>query len=318
VVFPGQAEVFDSVTLTAPPSCLLQRIVANLAHNAGLDRMDERLGLATGDSKPALSSALATVAFALVLVPTAIGALNALQLDAVAVPASARLQGFLSAVPFVFGAALVVGVAFAVGRFVAQLVENLLANAGFDSLVDKLGFARQQPTGGKQARTPSQLAGLLTMVALLLLGAISALRMMGFVIIANLVRDFTVFGAQVLLGLAIFGAGLLIANGVGSVVESSRASHKQFFSLISRGAVLVFAGAMALRQMGIADDIINIAFALLMGAVAVAFALAFGLGGRVFAGQQLEEWRRNLKGEAHPLKGTKTEETGIHRTMPGS
>ena len=48
---------------------------------------------------------------------------------------------------------------------------------------------------------------------------------------------------------------------------------------------------MALRQTGLADDIVNLAFGLTLGAAAVAFALAFGLGGRDVAERTLEDWR---------------------------
>jgi hypothetical protein len=59
--------------------------------------------------------------------------------------------------------------------------------------------------------------------------------------------------------------------------------------------VLIFVGAIALRQMGIADEIVVIAFGLLMGAVAVAAALAFGLGGREIAARELENWLSRLR-----------------------
>jgi ABC-type Fe3+ transport system permease subunit len=52
---------------------------------------------------------------------------------------------------------------------------------------------------------------------------------------------------------------------------------------------------MALRQMGLADEIITLAFGLTLGAVAVAAAIAFGLGGRDLAGRKLQEWEENLR-----------------------
>jgi hypothetical protein len=52
---------------------------------------------------------------------------------------------------------------------------------------------------------------------------------------------------------------------------------------------------MALREMGLANEIVNLAFGLLLGAIAVAVALAFGLGGRDIAGRELESWLESLK-----------------------
>ncbi|TNF71604.1 MAG: hypothetical protein EP299_11375 [Acidobacteria bacterium] len=56
----------------------------------------------------------------------------------------------------------------------------------------------------------------------------------------------------------------------------------------------MLAGAMALRQMNVAEDIITIAFGLILGAAAVAAAIAFGVGGRDLARAQLESWRKDL------------------------
>ena len=57
---------------------------------------------------------------------------------------------------------------------------------------------------------------------------------------------------------------------------------------------------MALRQMGLANEIISLAFGLTLGAVAVAVAIAFGLGGREIAARQLDGWVRSLPGGESP------------------
>jgi hypothetical protein len=54
---------------------------------------------------------------------------------------------------------------------------------------------------------------------------------------------------------------------------------------------------MGLRQMGIANDIVNLAFGLLLGAIAVAVALAFGLGARDIAGAEVSRWVKELREE---------------------
>ena len=64
-------------------------------------------------------------------------------------------------------------------------------------------------------------------------------------------------------------------------------------------AILILAAAMGLRQMGLANEIIVTAFTLTLGALAVALALAFGLGGREEAGAQLKEWRQKLRERNH-------------------
>ena len=47
--------------------------------------------------------------------------------------------------------------------------------------------------------------------------------------------------------------------------------------------------------MGIAESIVNLAFGLTLGAIAVAFALSFGLGGREAAGKQMEHFFNDMR-----------------------
>ena len=66
-------------------------------------------------------------------------------------------------------------------------------------------------------------------------------------------------------------------------------------SQIARVAIIAFSGAMALQQIGVAPNIVNLAFGLLLGSIAVAAALAFGLGGREVAAEQWRSWMEELR-----------------------
>jgi hypothetical protein len=70
-----------------------------------------------------------------------------------------------------------------------------------------------------------------------------------------------------------------------------------FLAGMARYTILALVLAMGLRAMGIADDIVDLAFGLTLGAVAVAVALSFGLGGREAAGKQMDIWLARLRGE---------------------
>ena len=85
-------------------------------------------------------------------------------------------------------------------------------------------------------------------------------------------------------------------EGLGCVVSAGEAwaSEGKTVTVCSDGAVLARA-TISLRAMGIADDIVNLAFGLTLGAVAVAIALSFGLGGREAAGRQMEAWLSKLR-----------------------
>jgi hypothetical protein len=273
---------------------IVQQIVTNLLAAIGTDRLSERVGLTPVLGKQQLSGLLGLVVYVLVLIPVLIAALNALALEAITQPASNMLNAILEAIPAIFAAILLVVIAYVVGRVVAGLITNLLTGVGFNAILSRLGLGKE-PVEGE--RTPSEIVSYLVLVAIMLFAAIEASRLLGFVLLADLMAQFTAFAGQVILGLIILAIGLYLANLAARTVQASGVAQAGMLALAARISILVLAGAMALRQMGLANEIINLAFGLLLGAIAVAVALAFGLGGREAAARQLEEWLQSVKSE---------------------
>jgi mechanosensitive ion channel-like protein len=271
---------------------VVQRVVSNLLAAMGADQFSDRVGLSRMFGQQRLSNVIGLVLYVLILIPVLIGALQALALEAITRPASNMLDSILSALPAIFAAVLIVAIAYAIGRVVAEMVTNLLAAVGFNAVLANLGLGRE-PLPGE--RTPAEILGHLVLVGILLFAAIEAVRELGFNVLADLIARFTVFAGQVVLGLIIFGIGLFLANLAASTVRTSGAAQAGLLALATRVSIIVLAGAMALRQMGLADDIINLAFGLLLGSIAVAVALAFGLGAREIAARELGEWVQSIK-----------------------
>lgn len=266
---------------------LIQRIVVGLLAGLGVDRLSERVGLSETLGSQGLSGVLGLLVYVLILVPVLIAALNALQLDAVSRPASNMLNTFLNALPHIFAAIVILGISYVIGRVIARLVAGLLAGFGFDAILERLGFSRQPRPG---ERTPSEIAGYLVLVSIMLFAAIEAARALQFVLVATLIASFTVLLGNILLGLIIFAVGIYLANLAARAIRGSDVEQAGLLALAARIAILVLSGAMALRQMGLASDIVNLAFGLLLGAIAVAAAVAFGIGGRDVARRELEQW----------------------------
>jgi hypothetical protein len=266
---------------------VVQRIVTNLLAAIGADQLSKRVGLSKVLGEQTLSGAVGLVIYVLILIPVLIAALNALALEAVTAPATNMLNAILAALPAIFGASLVLVIAYVVGKVVAGLIANVLAGVGFNTILARLGLGREP---AESERRPSDIVGYLVLVGVMLFATIEAFNLLGFAHVANLVSEFTAFAGQVVLGVIIFGIGLYLANVAFSIVRDSDVAQAGLLAAAARGAVLVFTGAMALRQMGLANEIVNLAFGLVLGAIAVAAALAFGLGGREVAARQLEQW----------------------------
>ena len=271
---------------------IVQRIVSSVLVAIGTDRLSERIGLSRALGEKQLSGLIALIVYVLILIPVLIAGLNALALDAITRPASELLNKVLAAFPNIFAAILLLVISYVVARLVAGLVSSLLAGVGFDALPARLGLAT---VPGEGQSTPSAMVGVVVLVVIMLFAATEASGLLGFAALAVLISEFTVFAGHVILGLVIFALGLYLSSLAAKAILSAGASQAKLLALASRVAILVLAGAMALRQMGLANEIINLAFGLLLGAIAVALALAFGLGGREIAGRELQSWLDTTK-----------------------
>lgn len=257
-------------------------IVSNLLGATRLSDAAAKIGLS--DSVD-LAKGIGSVVFLLIFVPALISALDALGIEAIAGPAKNLLDQLVSAVPGIIAAALIIVLTYYVARFASAFVTRLMASAGFDTLPEKIGMG--QALGD---RSLSAVIGQLVMFFAMLFASIEAANQLGFSAVSQLVSAFIVFGSDILLGAVILLVGFWLANVIAGVVAQNNRSDSAWLSGLVRTLVIGLVIAMGLRAMGIADSIVNLAFGLTLGAVAVAFALAFGLGGREAAGKLLERW----------------------------
>jgi Mechanosensitive ion channel, conserved TM helix len=304
---------------------IVKRVLVSIFDAVGVDRLATRFGISQALGSQRLSNVLATIVYFIILVPVFIAALNALHLDAITAPASAMLNNILLAIPNIFAAFLLLAIAYVAAQIISGLVTSVLTAVGFNRLFAALGLSRAQaavdrastegmtympPAAGTSnaaaatraaaSKTPSELVGYLITVTVMLFAAVEALRLLGFVALADIVLGFLALLGQIIIGLIILAIGLWLSNIAATVIEESGSRWANILAPAERVAILVLAGAMALRQMGLAPEIVNLAFGLLLGAIAVAVALAFGLGGREVAAQLLSDWRKDAERQAEP------------------
>ncbi len=290
---------------------IIRGLVTNLMVAAGINRIGSRVGI------PQLAPIIGMVVYVLVLIPTAIAALNTLEVRAISDPAVSMLEQVLTAIPQVIGAGLILAVFYFIGRFLSDLVTQVLRAMGFDDILTWLGLPPLEirPTAATwrsgdpipddatdamrmeamrhevtKRRTPSQIVGIVVLVGILLFGAVPASELLQFAALTEIVQAILLISARVLSGILVFAVGLYLANLAFSLVSSLGGQQSQILAQVARIAILVLVGAMALQQMGVATDIVVLAFGLVLGAIAVAVALAFGLGGRDVAAEQLRQW----------------------------
>ncbi|MCC3583758.1 mechanosensitive ion channel [Microcoleus sp. PH2017_30_WIL_O_A] len=296
---------------------VVQRIVTNLLAAAGADSLGARFGISRSSGGQSLSWIIGTIVYVLILIPTAIAALNALDIQAISLPAIAMLNTILGALPNIFTAAIILAVAYFLGRWIGDLVTNILTGIGFNNVFSWLGMQPKQPLRlppssstdpdatvlqepDVAARTPSQFVGIVVQVGIMLFAVVAATDVLKIPALTAIVSGIVLVAGRVLSGLVVFAIGLYLANLAFSLIASSGTRQARLLGQTARIAVIAFVGALALQQMGIGSDIVNLAFGLLLGAIAVGIALAFGLGGREIAADELRGWLASFKQDKTP------------------
>ncbi len=272
---------------------VVRGIVTNLVSTFDVQKLATKAGLSEQNSLPNIAGSLA---FLVVIIPTIIAALNALKIDVIARPATNMLNKIMEALPNIFMAAAILIVTFYVVRMVANIIKGLLENTQINQLPAKVGL--EQTMGDKKI---SDLVGYAIIFFAMLFAAIAAADLLGFEPISAIITMFIAFGANIILGAVILFIGFWLANIIAGVVERSE-QGSQFLANIVRVLIMGLVLAMGLKAMGIADSIVNLAFGLTLGAVAVAFALSFGLGGQEAAARFLRKMQDKMDRERDEAK----------------
>lgn len=229
-----------------------------------------------------IAKAVGVTVSAIIILFAAIGALQILQVSAISDPATNMLNGIAVAIPNVLAALVWLTLAFIIGRWVKSLLETVLPSLGFDNAVRALGVTPANAV-------PSKVVGTLAMTAAIIIGIMEAARQVGGDSTAALMFQITELGGKVIFGTVIIVVGLFLSRILAGLVGSST-GESGYAQTIIKYAIIALFTAIGLTFMGLADQIVMMAFGLILGSAAIATALAFGLGGRDWAARQLDEW----------------------------
>jgi hypothetical protein len=243
-------------------------------------------------TRSSIASAVGITASAIIIISASIAALQTLGISAIADPAIAMLQSIALAIPRIAKALVWLAIAFLIGRWVKTIIETVLPSLGFDNSVRALGI---MPVSSN----PSKVVGAIAMTAVLLAAAIEAASSIGGDSVAALLFQITELGGKVIFGTVIIVVGLFLARILAALVGSST-GEAGYAQTIVKYAIIALFTAIGLTFMGLADQIVMMAFGLILGSAAVATALAFGLGGRDTAARILQSWAEGQVPPAPP------------------
>jgi len=214
-----------------------------------------------------------------------------------------RLQSSFSEVfgeiiPALLGALIIVFAGYLLAKVLERLVDRGLRRVGLNNMLARGGVMEAVERSGAHlnpTRVLSNLVFWLVMFAVILVAA----NALGLESLATVFGELVSYIPSVIAAIVIILVGIVLGQFVGGLIGASAgALHGgRALARVGSGGVILLAVFMALQELGIATDIVTTAFAILFGAIALALALAFGLGGRELAGEITREWYRTYQKE---------------------
>ena len=260
---------------------LVRKAAVGLSKLCGADTIGEKAGLSAHLGKNRLAQAIGIAACLMVALPVVIAALSALQMEALTGSVAEFLTKLLNASGNILGAVLLIFAGLLGGSFLAALSARMLAGFGFDRFVSR---AAGRDFSGNS--TPSYWAGKVIFLVLMVLISLAVCDVLGFAKLAEILAVFAIFGGNLLLSVIILAVGFYLADFISSMLREKITAPAL---LILKSAIIFFTVALALGNLNLGNSIIMLGFTLILGAVCVAAAIAFGIGGREAAAKWLND-----------------------------
>jgi len=196
---------------------ILRQIVTGFLEGVGVDNLGERVGFSRSKDAMPLSALFGTVVYVLVLLPIIVQALELLNLPVITDIGSRLIDGVTAAIFAILGAVVILFVAYYLAKFISDIVANLLAGVGLDRLPEALGFKTAK------GANLSSVVGYVVLVYVMLFAVQGTAEIFGLESIAGIVGSLIALGANVLLGIVIFIAGVYLANVASNVIMTAGA-----------------------------------------------------------------------------------------------
>jgi hypothetical protein len=213
---------------------------------------------------------------------------------------STAFHGAVAFIPSLFAGLVILAIGYVVAKVLASATRAVLGRVGYDRFLIRIGVI--DPA---DSHAGSRWTGTAVYVLVMLAAVMQAARAWDLEMVANGVSQVIAYIPHVIGAAAIFAAALYFGDWVRARMarsEGATLGQKPLVASAVRAAVLAMGAFMALRELQIAPEIVTIAFTVTLAAIALAAALAFGLGSRNVAGQVTQRWYERQAANGHGAK----------------
>lgn len=232
--------------------------------------------------------------------------------DAILYSLTQALTNFMAFLPELIGAIVILIIGWLISGFLAGLIERGLAMVGFERAVQHSGIGNFIRRTGTNWTTSKVIAELVKwFIRLIFIQA--AANVLGMPQVTAIINSIVLFIPNVIVAMIIIVVGSLLANFLAAAVRGSVSemgfSNANILARLTQYAVMGFAIIAAINQLNIATTIVDTLFMGFVAALALAFGLAFGLGGREVAGRITQSWYEGGKTMAQRAQEQATQPT---------
>ena len=276
---------------------LVRQLLIPIFRRLKVDKIQEKAGVETTDQGK-LSSTLAYIIYVLILIPIIITALRALRIPAIAGPSISMLNKIFDYVPSIIVTILIIVIGNVIAKFAGQIVTRLIDAGGLDDKLAKLlGTTRRN-------FSLSRTVGTIVHVIILIFFIVQSFGVLHLEVLNNIGNSVIGYMPSVLSALIILAVCYFAANVAEKAV--TKASSPTLAKIVYFG-VWVIGIFMTLNQLGIARSLVETAFMAIIGAFAIAVAVAFGVGGKDFAARALDRLEKENKKQDKEKQADKKE-----------
>lgn len=263
---------------------LVRQLLIPLFDKLSVNKLQEKAGIEVSGADK-LSGTLAYIVYVLILIPTIVMALEVLHINVITVPAVNMLNTIFAFIPSIFVGLVLIIIGCMIGKFAGQIVTKLIASAGLDAKLSAL-------VDDKSKIVLSKFVGTVTNVVVVIFFVVEGINVLKLKVLTDIGADIIGYMPAVLGAVVVFAVAYIASA---AAEKALRKNGMNVTAIVAKCAILAVAAFMVLSQLGIAEDLVNSAFKLIVAALAVAFAIAFGVGGKDFASHTLKKLEDNME-----------------------
>ncbi len=262
---------------------ILSEVIAVLLSKTKIDNLRGRFNKNSQNSTemeennentPKISSIIGKIVYAIVVLIAIAEALTILNIETISKPALKIISTVFEAIPDVFLAALIIILGVFLANVVGSLLENLLTGLNLDGVLKK-----NMPEMKSGISISKVITGVVRAIIIIFVLA-QGVDILGLSVFDDIMTFVISYIPSLIKAVAILILAVLIANLAEGALKKSMGTG---LSKIVRAVIYVIAGFMILSQLDFASTIVNFAFIIILSALAVAFAISFGIGGKDYA-----------------------------------